>query len=425
MDPWIILVIAIATTYMARASRSWIDLGGGCCHGSYMYWDSGPAAHLQACKDKCDAEGHCAGVSYGFNSGTWCNMYSGVSGAYTDAYCSTDTHSSLRCYKLSTATASTTVADPILTTTLADTTGTTTAIGIITTTSPARSTRTFLSTTQVAATTTRTSSSWTELGGGCCHGTYLDSDSGAATNLQACKDKCDAIENCVGVAYGFISAVWCNLYSTVSGAYTDANHCSTDTHTSLHCYTTSAAIPSTTVAGTGTTTTPSQHGPHGWKSALWTAYESWPRCCVGNPNYDPTANTDECTKFNGCRWAGYFAYQGCTGENSTGTPGQCTLDFVRNHNLVSFFSISGEHQQYRGKTIRIEAKGKSIEALVVDTCADSDCPWPPPGCCSTNAGKSADGFLIDMERHTVLKYWPEFTDPANQVFSTDIRWQPL
>jgi len=259
--------------------------------------------------------------------------------------------------------------------------------------------------------------------------------------LQACKDKCNAREDCAGVSYGFISGTWCNLYSEVSGAYTDA-YCSTDTHSSLRCYKASGtATATTTVADTlvtttladtigttnviGTTTTTSRASNTGWKNALWTAYESWPRCCAGNPNYDPTANTDECTKFNGCRWAGYFAYKSCSGANSTGKPGQCTIDFVRNNNLVSFFSISGEHRQYQGKTIRIEAKGKTIEALVVDTCGDSDCPWPPPGCCSTNAGKSKDGFLIDMERETVLKHWPEFTDPANQVYSTDIRWQPI
>lgn len=90
---------------------------------------------------------------------------------------------------------------------------------------------------------------------------------------------------------------------------------------------------------------------------------------------------------------------------------------------MSFFSLSGEHQRYQGKTIRIEAMGKTIEALVVDTCADSDCP--DSACCSTNAGKSEDGFLIDMERETVLKHWPEFTDPASQVYNTDIRWQPI
>jgi len=140
---------------------------------------------------------------------------------------------------------------------------------------------------------------------------------------------------------------------------------------------------------------------------------------MGNPNYDPTANTDECVQYNGCRWAGYFAYKSCSGADVTDNDGQCTIDFVQKNNLVSFFSLSGEHQQYRGKKIRIEAKGKTIEALVVDTCGDSDCG----GCCSTNAGKSTDGFLIDMERETVLKHWPEFTDPANQVYSSDIRWQ--
>jgi len=326
------------------------------------------------------------------------------------------------------------------------------------------STSAFLSTTRIATTTTTTytttaSSVWTEVGQGCCHGTYMDSESGAAPNLQACKDKCSATQNCVGVAHGFNSGNWCNLYSgQVSDVFTDADFCSTGKHNSLRCYKSSSSTTDTrtctntngegaNVLCTGNNTKKanfeaaacaeatcptndagccvSQTSRTGWKNALWTAYESWPRCCVGNPNYDPTANTDECTLYNGCTWAGSFAYKSCSGANSTGNPGQCTIDYVRNNNLVSFFSTSGEHLQYQGKKIRIEAKGKTIEALVVDTCGDSDCPWPPPGCCTTNAGKSKDGFLIDMERETVLKHWPEFTDPANQVYSTDIHWQPI
>ena len=36
------------------------------------------------------------------------------------------------------------------------------------------------------------------------------------------------------------------------------------------------------------------------KTAQLTWYESYPRCC-----YDKNApNQEECTKYNGCRWAG-------------------------------------------------------------------------------------------------------------------------
>ena len=39
-------------------------------------------------------------------------------------------------------------------------------------------------------------------------------------------------------------------------------------------------------------------------SAGFTWYESYPRCCKDSPNYDPKAPTDECTKYDGCKWKG-------------------------------------------------------------------------------------------------------------------------
>ncbi len=48
--------------------------------------------------------------------------------------------------------------------------------------------------------------------------------------------------------------------------------------------------------------------------------------------------------------------------------------------------------------IRITQGSKSIEAVVCDTCSDSDCN----GCCTKNAGKT--GYLIDMESNTYARF---------------------
>jgi hypothetical protein len=53
-------------------------------------------------------------------------------------------------------------------------------------------------------------------------------------------------------------------------------------------------------------------------SADWTFYQIYPKCCVGYPNYDPTASTIECTDYSGCVHPGKF-----------NAIGQRSLDFVQ------------------------------------------------------------------------------------------------
>eukprot|EP00927_Polykrikos_kofoidii_P060299 TRINITY_DN55310_c0_g1_i1.p2 TRINITY_DN55310_c0_g1~~TRINITY_DN55310_c0_g1_i1.p2 ORF type:complete len:199 (-),score=32.81 TRINITY_DN55310_c0_g1_i1:242-775(-) len=154
--------------------------------------------------------------------------------------------------------------------------------------------------------------------------------------------------------------------------------------------------------------------PSGWNEATWTAYESWPRCCKGSPNYDPSAPTDECTEDSGCSYQGQFAYHQCSGKD-----GACSLHWVRGHDIVSFFTTSGEHKHYKDKRIRLQAKGKTVEVLVADTCGDGDCD----GCCTRNAKKHG-GSLIDMEFYTVQRYWPGIKEPAEHLFSS-LCWQPM
>lgn len=158
---------------------------------------------------------------------------------------------------------------------------------------------------------------------------------------------------------------------------------------------------------------PSGSCPDGWKEATWTGYESWPRCCKGNDNYDPKAPTDECTEDNGCKWAGQFAYHQCDGKDV------CPLDWVKNTNIVSFFTTNGEHKHYKDKHIRVQARGQIAEVQVTDTCGDSDCD----GCCTKNAKKHG-GSLIDMEFYTIARYWPDIKEPEENLFEL-ICWQPI
>jgi hypothetical protein len=158
---------------------------------------------------------------------------------------------------------------------------------------------------------------------------------------------------------------------------------------------------------------PSGSCPDGWQKATWTGYESYPRCCPENPNYDPSAPKDECDDYSGCKYSGLFAFHECSGKD-----GQCSLSWVQNHAIVSFFTTSGEHKQFKDKKIRVQALGQTAEVLVADTCGDHDCG----GCCTKNAKKHG-GALIDMEFFTVQKYWPDIKEPAENLDSV-ICWQP-
>ena len=110
-----------------------------------------------------------------------------------------------------------------------------------------------------------------------------------------------------------------------------------------------------------------------WKQARNTFYNSY-----------PAPGSNECLNYNGCTWAGQFAYGG-----------KKTLDWVKSNNIVSFFDKSaGNAGAMKGKQIRLRKNGKEFVATVLDTCGDSDCN----GCCSKNAAST--GYLVDIERHT-------------------------
>jgi len=136
----------------------------------------------------------------------------------------------------------------------------------------------------------------------------------------------------------------------------------------------------------------------GWMVASWTTYTSYAPCCQESPNYDPSADTTECTLYSACDYLGQFAYS----EPKS-------FDFVKSNNIVAFFSRHGDNESFANKKIRISSGGKTVEAEVLDTCGDNDCD----GCCTTNARPS--GYLIDMEYWTVVNNFGSADAAVGQV----------
>ena len=120
--------------------------------------------------------------------------------------------------------------------------------------------------------------------------------------------------------------------------------------------------------------------------ASMTWYQSYAPCCPNNPNYDPTAPTEECDLYSACDYPGVFAY---TSPKS--------FQWVQDNSIAAFFSANGDNDLYAAKEIRLSALGKDVTVKVVDTCGDSDCG----GCCTTNAQPS--GYLVDLEYWTAVR----------------------
>lgn len=106
-----------------------------------------------------------------------------------------------------------------------------------------------------------------------------------------------------------------------------------------------------------------------WMDANKTNYESYP---------DP--GSPECIEYNGCAWAGQFAY--CDETQ--------TEAWVEAHNIASVFPSTGlVHHD-----LCLRSGTNFIVVTVIDTCADSDCS----GCCTENLGQA--DRLIDLEKYT-------------------------
>ncbi|ATB42947.1 hypothetical protein CYFUS_008426 [Cystobacter fuscus] len=128
----------------------------------------------------------------------------------------------------------------------------------------------------------------------------------------------------------------------------------------------------------GTTPPPSGTGCDApglvWKTANKTNYTSYP---------DP--GSEECTKYNGCTWAGQFA--ACSGKKSEA--------WVAAHNIAAVFPNMNALKLH---DICLKSGTKTMVVTVLDTCADSDCS----GCCTQNKG-DADA-LIDLESYTNARW---------------------
>lgn len=189
---------------------------------------------------------------------------------------------------------------------------------------------------------------------------------------------------------------------------------------------------------------------------------SYPECC-----HSKSADQTECEDYNGCKWEGQFAGVGYKPKS-----------WVKEHNIVAFYrapesrnrkvcllaspprpacmlacsspghpwlliaatqpvapctmliaNVPAAHpappslppqewdSKWKNKALRIRnpQSGKVMEALVVDTCSDSDCN----GCCSKNA-KRHGGTLIDLEHYTAQRFWGGSVPDL-----TAIQWQEV
>jgi hypothetical protein len=134
--------------------------------------------------------------------------------------------------------------------------------------------------------------------------------------------------------------------------------------------------------GGGPGTNPGTGGSSGggnlvWKKANLTNFTSYP---------DP--GSEECIKFNGCMWAGQFAFVSGTQSKS----------WVMSHNIAAIHEKDAN--TYKLKTLRLKQGSKQIDVVVYDECADSDCS----GCCTENARQNGLNFLIDIESFTMDRF---------------------
>lgn len=112
----------------------------------------------------------------------------------------------------------------------------------------------------------------------------------------------------------------------------------------------------------------------------------WNRANLTNYTSYPEPDSKECIDYNGCQWAGYFAF----------VEGKQTEEWVKAHNIIAVHSKDAE--QYQLKTFRLKQGELQIDATVYDMCADSDCN----GCCTQNCTET--GFLVDIEKYTMERF---------------------
>jgi hypothetical protein len=112
----------------------------------------------------------------------------------------------------------------------------------------------------------------------------------------------------------------------------------------------------------------------------------WHQANLTNFTSYPDPGSDECENYNGCMWAGYFAF----------VDGQKSESWVMQHNIAAVHSRDAD--EYALKTLRLKQGSHQIDVTVYDMCSDSDCD----GCCTENASET--GFLIDIESYTMERF---------------------
>ena len=147
-------------------------------------------------------------------------------------------------------------------------------------------------------------------------------------------------------------------------------------------------------------------GDGAWLTATQTYYYSWPECCKGSPAYDPKADKEECTAYDGCKYQGDMM----TGRHMS-------YDEVKNTRFCSFYDAKNMKSSWKGyknafwdknysdKFIWIRQTGKpdtEMKIQILDTCKDSD---TDNNDCTRNAMKSKDGYLIDLEINTARAFF--------------------
>lgn len=116
--------------------------------------------------------------------------------------------------------------------------------------------------------------------------------------------------------------------------------------------------------------------------------ETWYRANLTNFTSYPDPGSEECIEYNGCLWAGYFAF----------VDGKQTESWVQSHNIAAVHSKDAN--KYKLKTLRLRQGTKQIDVVVYDMCSDTDCG----GCCTENANANGIGFLIDIEKYTMQRF---------------------
>jgi hypothetical protein len=115
---------------------------------------------------------------------------------------------------------------------------------------------------------------------------------------------------------------------------------------------------------------------------------TWMKANLTNFTSYPDPNSQECIVYNGCMWAGQFAFVSGTQPES----------WVMSHNIAAVHEKDGP--TYKLKTLRLRQGSKTIDVAVYDACSDSDCM----GCCTQNAHQNGLNFLIDIEKYTMQRF---------------------